>query len=251
MHLKVCLGMLLALFVTAAFAGTLPAPVKALQRQGLVIRGEMSAPPGFRGFLADYKGRRIPVYLLPDGKHTMIGNLFDADGRDLTRDAYAQAVRPTLDKETWQALEKSTWIAEGARHPHRIIYVISDTECPYCHRLWQQVQPMLAHGNVQVRYVMVAVIKPESLGRAAAILSDADPAAALRRHEANFRDSPIKPMLHVPAKLESRLQANNELMSQLGVSGTPAIIYHGADGRLHLIDGLPSDPGQVRAIFGS
>ena len=251
MHVKVWLGILLALLATGALAQTLPAPVKALQRQGLVIRGEMPAPPGFKGFLADYKGKRIPVYLLPDGQHTMIGSLFDASGHNLTRDAYAQAVRPMLDKETWQALENSTWIAEGAKHPHRVIYVISDTECPYCHRLWQQVQPMLDHGSVQVRYVLVAVIKPESLGRAAAILSESNPAAALRRHEAHFRDSPIKPMLHVPAKLESKLQANNNLMSQMGVSGTPAIIYRDADGHLRLIDGLPSDPRHIRAIFGS
>lgn len=251
MQVKVWFGMLLALFAAGAFAGTLPAPVKALESQGLSIRGEMPAPPGFKGFLADYKGQTIPVYLLPDGKHTMIGSLFDADGKNLTSDAYAKAVRPTLGAETWKALEQSTWIAEGARHPKRVIYVISDTECPYCNKLWRQVEPLLAHGTVQVRYVLVAVIKPESLGRAAAILSEPDPAAALRRHEAHFHDSPIKPMSHVPAKLESKLESNNSLMDRLGISGTPAIIFRDPDGKLQMIDGLPGDPKFIRAIFGS
>ena len=246
------LVLVLALFASVAFAASdLPAPIQALQKHGLTIRGKMPAPPGYKGYLADFKGQSLPVYLLPDGKHTVVGNLFDANGKDLTSGPFTRAMRPALDAKAWKALEDSAWIAEGAKHPKRVVYVISDTECPYCHRLWEKVQPLLAGGTVQVRYVMVAVISHDSMGRAAAILSAKDPAAALRRHEANYGHSPFKPMQPVPAKQRERLEANNTLMDALGVTGTPAVFYHDADGKLQRLDGLPSDDRAIRAIFGS
>lgn len=241
----------LVLFAASAAASDLPAPVQALQKQGLVIRGELPAPPGFHGYLAEYNGQRLPLYLLPDGKHVVIGNLFDAQGNDLTRGPFTQALKPKLDSGSWQALANSTWIAEGAVHPERVVYVFSDTECPYCHRLWQQVQPLLAGGKVQVRYVMVAVIRPESLGRAAAVLSARDPAGALRRHETNYGHSPITVMQHVPEAMAAKIDANNRLMDAFGVSGTPAIVWRDADGNLHLLDGMPSEAAHLKAIFGS
>ncbi len=241
----------LAMLSCSAVASTLPAPIQALQRQGIIIRGDMQAPAGFRGYLAEYGGSRMPVYLLPDGKHVVIGNLFDAQGNDMTRDAFMRAARPKLDAATWKALEKSTWIPEGASKPKRIVYVFDDTECPYCHRLWERVQPMLAGGDVQVRYIMVAVIRPESLGRAAAVLSATDPSAVLRTHEAHFGNSPIKPLTKIPASVRAKIEANNALMARLGATGTPAIVYRDGKGAIRMVDGMPSDPAQIRAIFGS
>jgi thiol:disulfide interchange protein DsbG len=241
----------MALFSAGAMAAQPPAPIQALQRKGLTIQGEMQAPPGFRGYLAEFQGQRLPVYLLPDGKHVVVGNLFDADGHDLTRGPFAAAVKPKLGPGAWKALAASTWIAEGAAHPRRVVYVFSDTECPYCHRLWQKVQPLLAGGTVQVRYVMVAVIRPESLGRAAAILSAADPAKAMRRHEKDFGHSPIRPMAHVPAAMMKKIEDNNRLMDQFGISGTPAILFRDPDGNLQRLDGMPDKPAYIKAIFGS
>jgi thiol:disulfide interchange protein DsbG len=129
--------------------------------------------------------------------------------------------------------------------------VFSDTECPYCHRLWQEVRPVLAGGTVQVRYIMVAVIRPESLGRAAAILSADDPAAALHLHEKDFGHSPIRPMAQVPAAVRKKIEANNALMDQFGISGTPAILFRDPDGNLQLLDGMPDKPAYIKAIFGS
>lgn len=249
--MKAWICMLLVLFAASANAAELPAPVKALQQQGLTIRGEMPAPKGFRGYIAEYRGDVMPVYLLPDGKHTVIGTLYDANGEDLTSDAFADAVQPKLGAADWKALADSIWIAEGARQPKRVVYVFSDTECPYCHRLWQEVQPLLAGGDVQVRYIMVAVIKQASLGRAAAVLTAKDPAAALRSHEAHYADSPIKPLQDIPADMHQRIVANNHLMNRLGAFGTPAIVYRDADGKVHMIAGLPQDPARLKAIFGS
>lgn len=230
-------------------ANVYPAPIAALVQRGLTIKGELPAPPGYKGYLADYAGQPVPVYLLPDGKHAVIGALFDAAGRDLTQGPLAEASMPVLPEATWKRLSDATWIAEGASHPKRIVYSFTDTECPYCHKLWQATQPLLAGGDVQVRYVMVAVIAPQSLGRAAAVLEAAEPAAAMRRHEAAFGHSPITPLQKVPAAVAERIQANNALMAKLGIAGTPGTLYKDSKGRVRMAVGM-LPPDQIRRIFG-
>ncbi len=226
-----------------------PAPVQALVDQGLVIKGPLPAPPGYTGYLGDFGGRPVPVYLLPDRKHAMVGTLFDAAGKDLTREPLEAASTPVLDEATWKRLGQASWVAEGATHPKRIVYVFTDTECPYCHKLWEASQPYLAQADIQVRHVLVAVIAPQSAGRAAAILDAPDPKAALQQHERAFGHSPISPQKDVPAATAQRIQDNNALMDSLGISGTPATVYKDAAGKIQMAVGmLPAD--RTREIFG-
>lgn len=244
---------LFACAATAATAAELPAPVRALQARGVHIHGGMSAPPDFRGFLGEYRGQPVPVYLLPDGRHVVIGSLYGARGHDLTHAAFARAraAAAALPADTGRRLAASRWIAEGAHHARRVVYVFTDTECVYCHRLWLQLQPLLAQGAVQVRYVLVAVIDGHSLGRAAALLSAPDPATAMRRHEADFGRSPIAPMTDPPPPLRRAIEADGALMTRLGGYATPTIVYRDRDGHWQLLTGLPHDPARLRAIFGT
>ena len=225
-----------------------PAPIQALVGQGITIKGTLPAPAGYKGFLGDYGGRPVPIYLLPDGQHAMIGTLFDAAGKDLTQGPLATASTPALDEATWARLGKSTWIAEGSSKPKRIVYVFTDTECPYCHKLWQAIQPLLAGGDVQVRNVMVAVIAPRSAPRAAALLAAPDPRTALQQHESAFGHSAIAPLKEVPANLAQQISDNNDLMDQLGISGTPATVYKDADGKIRMAVGM-LPPDRIQAIF--
>jgi thiol:disulfide interchange protein DsbG len=227
-----------------------PAPVQALVKQGLVIKGPLRAPDGYTGYVGEYGGRPVPVYLLPDRQHAMVGTLFDATGKDLTQEPLEAATRPALDATTWARLDKAAWIAEGATRPKRIVYVFTDTECPYCHKLWEATQPYLAAGDVQVRHVMVAVIAPQSAGRAAALLTAPDPRAAMAKHERAFGHSPVQPLKDVPAAAAGRIEANNALMDSLGISGTPATVYKDPQGKIRMAVGM-LPPDRIKAIFGS
>lgn len=235
---------------SAPSAGKYPAPIEALAKQGLTIKGPLPAPPGYTGYLADYGGRPVPVYLLPDGKHAMVGTLFDAVGNDLTQAPLSAASTPVLDEATWQRLSEASWIAEGAKDPKRIVYVFTDTECPYCHHLWKATQPLLADGDVQVRHIMVAVIAPQSPGRAAALLDSPDPTATLHQHENAFGHSPVVPLKDVPVATLKRIQANNLLMQDLGIEGTPGIVYKDAEGKIRMVVGM-QPPDEVKSIFGN
>ena len=241
----VCLALLLA---ACAQAQDYPAPVQALTGRGISIKGVLPAPAGFKGYVGEYKGQPMPVYLLPDGKHVAIGTLFDATGNDLTQAPLQAATAPSLDAALWAELGKATWIAEGATKPKRIVYEFTDTECPYCHKLWQATQPLLANGDVQVRHIIVAVIAPKSLNRAATILGAPNQKAMLHQHENSFGHSTVQPTATVSAAIMKSIAANEQLMQKLGIQGTPATIYKDASGKIHMAQGmLPDD--QLQAIF--
>lgn len=246
--MKAWLVALTFLLAACAQAQDYPAPIQALASQGVTIKGRLPAPAGFKGYVGSYQGQAMPVYLLPDGKHVVIGTLLDAQGNDLTRQPLQAAMAPSLSEATWTDLGKASWIAEGASRPKRIVYVFTDTECPYCHKLWLATQPLLAGGDVQVRHVMVAVIAPQSLNRAAAILDAPDPKAALHRHENTFGHSTVQPLASVPETTKKRIAANVALMQKLGIQGTPATVYKDAAGKIRMVAGmLPDD--RLKSIF--
>lgn len=241
------IGILLA---SQAAARDLPAPIRALTAKGITIVGPLPAPPGFRGYIGKFSGQLTPVYLMPDGRHVTIGVIYDRHGRDLTHAAFRAALAPGPDPAVWPRLGRTHWIAEGAAHPRRIVYVFTDTECTYCHALWLAMQPYLRQGDVQVRHILVAVIAPLSRTRGAAVLAADDPAAAMRRHEQAFGHSPVKPLASVPEPIEAQFNVNLRLMNGLDAFATPTIVYRDASGRLHMSLGTP-DPMTLRAILGS
>nr|WP_277344544.1 thiol:disulfide interchange protein DsbG [Oleiagrimonas sp. C23AA] len=230
-------------------AQALPAPVAALAAKGVKIAGRMAAPDGFQGFLGNYDGQPVPVYLLPGGKVVSIGSLYDAHGNDLTQEALRKAASPNLKAADWRALAQSRWFAIGAQKPRRIIYLFVDTECGYCHQLWQKLTPYLSDGEIQLRLVLVAMISPKSEGRAAAILEHDHPGMMWARHEAAWGHSPIQPLKTVPAKIAADLKANAALMHHLGAFGTPTVVYRQSAKHLRLIQGL-SSPAAIKQVFG-
>lgn len=242
--------LLFALSLTAcAQAQDYPAPIRALAGKGITIKATLPAPAGFKGYVGNFQGEKLPIYLLPDGKHVLIGSVFDESGNNLTEAPLQAASRIALTEATWNELAKSTWIAEGSTKPKRIVYVFTDTECPYCHKLWLASQPLLVGGDVQVRNIMVAVIAPQSLYRAAAVLDSSDPLATLRQHENSYGHSSVAPAKTVSAATAKHVAANIALMEELNIHGTPAVVYKDSTGKVRMLSGMPSDD-RMKAIFG-
>lgn len=237
---------------SAAPVSTSPAAASVVQQalaaEGLVINGSLDAPAGYRGYLANYRGQELPVYALPDGRHVMIGTLFDVNGENLTAQAMAQAASNSFGEAQWRQLESSAWVTEGNPKAQRIVYAFVDTRCPYCRQFWQQSQPWLTKGGVQIRNILVGVIAPESLPEAAAILAARDPARAWNRNEQNF-NAPAAPAGNPSAAATAKVKSNTDLMRQLGFMGTPAIVWKDAHGQIHVLQGLPRDPQALAAVF--
>ncbi|WP_458071921.1 thiol:disulfide interchange protein DsbG [Rhodanobacter sp. BL-MT-08] len=150
---------------------------------------------------------------------------------------------------SWAALDKSTWIVEGNPRARHIVYVFTDTECKYCRKLWQAMQPFLKTGQLQTRHVMVAVIAEDSAGRGAAMLDAAHPAAALKANE-DSREPRLAPESPIPRATLTKLAHNETLMHTLGAQGTPAIVYLDHDGNVKMAQGVPP-PDVMAQIFGN
>jgi thiol:disulfide interchange protein DsbG len=240
---------LLALPGSATPAEELPAPIKAIEARGATIIAPFDAPSGLRGYAALYNGQGIALYLTADGKHVLIGNLLDAQGEDLTHAPLDKLVYEPLGKEMWARMENSTWIADGSDDAPRIIYMFSDPNCPYCNLFWKQARPWVEAGKVQVRHIMVGMLRADSAGKSAALLSAERPEAALNEHEAAGKASKLKALERIPAEVQKQLDANLGLMSELGGTATPAIFYLDDNGRLQMQQGVPQ-PQVLAEIMG-
>lgn len=145
----------------------------------------------------------------------------------------------------WQRLQRAAWVAQGAEHPEHVVYVITDANCPFCHDLWLSLQPLYAH-KLQVRYVMVGILSSSSPGKAAAVLEAPSPSVALDRNEkqwARLTDDPgggIAPLRKPRTATLAALEANERLMHDLGLQGTPGLIYRGADALMHVNQSAPN-----------
>ncbi|MFD2884434.1 thiol:disulfide interchange protein DsbG [Pseudomonas lini] len=156
-------------------AEELPEAIKKIEAKGAKIVGTFDAPDGLRGYAAQYQNRGMALYLTPDGKHVLLGNLYDAQGNDLSSAPLQKLVYAPMAKEVWAKMEASNWIGDGNKDAPRIVYLFSDPNCPYCNMFWEQARPWVKAGKVQLRHIMVGIIREDSPGKSAALLAAKDP----------------------------------------------------------------------------
>lgn len=238
MYIKIMLTALLGLTAAAAQAQDYPQALRSLDRFGVEIEAEFEAPGGLTGYVGQAHGQPLAVYLTPDGEHVIIGPMLDASGNDLTErhiDRYLP--KPDLGA-VWDQLEQADWVREGAADAERVVYVFTDPNCPFCNAFWRASRPYVGE-DAQLRHIMVGILRPDSLPKAARIMAADDPAAALAEHERTHDDGGIAPLQPVPAELERRIRANNGLMQSLGAHATPAIYFKDEDGNVQQLMGMP------------
>ncbi|HHH9650084.1 TPA: thiol:disulfide interchange protein DsbG [Pseudomonas aeruginosa] len=240
----------LALLTTSAMAADLPKPIRILQAKGISIAGEFDAPSGMKGYAAEYRGQGMTLYLTPDGDHIISGRMFDAQGNDQSQAVLERLVYAPLGKKMWERMEKSDWISDGDSSAPLKIYVFGDANCPYCTAFWSKARPWVDAGKVELRHIMLGIIKADSSAKAAALMAAADPSRALHEHESTGRASTLKAMSKIPADLQKKLDANMELAEDMGVAATPAIFYLGKDGRLEQQQGVPQSEADLVSILG-
>ena len=230
-------------------AEELPQAIKQLQAKGAVIKGSFDAPNGLRGYAAEYQNNGIALYLTPDGKHVLVGSLFDEQGQDLSAEPLEKLVYAPMSKAIWAKMEKTAWIADGKPDAPRTVYLFSDPNCPYCNMFWQQARPWVESGKVQLRHIMVGIIREDSPGKSAALLAANDPAKALQQHEKAGKASSLKALDNIPENVQKQLDSTLALMEELGLAATPAIFYLDEQGRLQSQQGAPR-PETLGKILG-
>ncbi|WP_210015286.1 thiol:disulfide interchange protein DsbG [Pseudomonas palmensis] len=240
----------LGMFATQlAVAEELPKAVQQIEAKGAKVTGSFDAPNGLKGYAAQFQNRGVALYLTPDGKHVLVGSLFDEQGQDLSEAPLEKLVYAPMAKQVWAKLDKTAWIADGKADAPRVVYLFSDPNCPYCNMFWQQTRPWVDSGKVQLRHIMVGIIRADSPAKSAALLASADPQKALQAHESAGKASTLKPLAKIPAQVQAKLDANLALMEELGLSATPAIFYLDDKGQLQTQQGAPR-PEMLGKILG-
>ncbi|QBF25983.1 thiol:disulfide interchange protein DsbG [Pseudomonas tructae] len=244
--LTLALGLLTSQVVVAE---ELPKAIQQMEAKGAKIKGSFDAPDGLRGYAAEYQNRGLALYLTADGKHVLVGSLFDEQGKDLSQAPLEKLVYAPMAKEVWAKMEKTAWIADGKANAPRIVYLFSDPNCPYCNMFWQQARPWVESGKVQLRHIMVGIIREDSPGKSAALLASNDPAKALAQHEKAGKASTLKALDKIPEAVQAKLDANLATMEELGLSATPAIFYLDEQQQLQTQQGAPR-PELLGKILG-
>ena len=224
--------LLLALLPAAVHAEELPAPVKAIEKQGITILKSFDAPGGMKGYLGKYQDMGVTIYVTPDGKQAISGYMYNEKGENLSNALIEKEIYAPAGREMWQRMEKASWILDGKKDAPVIVYVFADPFCPYCKQFWQQARPWVESGNVQLRTLLVGVIKSESPATAAAILASKDPAKTWHDYEASGGKMTLTLPATPPAEQMKTLNINQKLMDDLGANVTPAIYYMSKDNTL-------------------
>lgn len=241
--------LMLTLLPLTLHAEDLPAPVKAIEKQGITIIKSFDAPGGMKGYLGKYQEMGVTIYVTPDGKHAISGYMYDDAGTNLSEKLFNQELYGPAGRELWKRMEKAEWILDGQKTAPRVVYVFADPYCPYCKQFWQQARPWVESGKVQIRTLMVGVIKPESPAAAAAILSAKDPAKSWHEYEQSNGKMTLALPKTIPPAIMRSLNLNQKIMDDLGANATPAIYYMNEENVLQQAVGLP-DAEKLKTIMG-
>ncbi|STI19165.1 disulfide isomerase/thiol-disulfide oxidase [Escherichia coli] len=203
-----------------------------------------------KGYLGKYQDMGVTIYLTPDGKHAISGYMYNEKGENLSNTLIEKEFTHQPDAKCgngWNNPTGSSTVKKMRRSlstssPIRSAHIVNS--------FWQQARPWVDSGKVQLRTLLVGVIKPESPATAAAILASKDPAKTWQQYEA----SGGKLKLNVPANVSTEqmkvLSDNEKLMDDLGANVTPAIYYMSKENTLQQAVGLP-DQKTLNIIMGN
>jgi thiol:disulfide interchange protein DsbG len=103
---------------------------------------------------------------------------------------------------------------------------------------------------LKVHIIQVGFLKPSSLGKAAAILSSKDPAAALTKDELKFNvsgeEGGITPNMS-DAEAVREVRENNAWMAAQEIRGTPYLLYRNTKGKPQAVAGYVADASSLMA----
>ena len=241
----VALGLLLSFssthLVAAAVPNKLPAPIQHLKNKGLDIVREFPVGASISGWVVSLEGSDTLVYTTTDGEFLISGVLLDAQGNDLTQEHQ----KKWLPKPSWNDLAGSHFVTEKNladskdTPPKSTIYMFFDANCPFCHLSWLALQPYRQAG-LEIRWIPVAYLKPDSRDKAAAILSaPKNQQAALFEKSMQAFGQPTASLNKIPNdKDKAQLEKNMALMQAFGLNGTPGWIWLNQAGEVETHSGM-------------
>jgi thiol:disulfide interchange protein DsbG len=215
-----------------------------------------------------HNGAQFQVfYASPDNARVMPGVMWDAAGKDLTRDQVASipGTIPTVTigadtaagstAATGQLNGSADLIAVAQRTTHGSIgnaaapelWMFMDPQCSFSVRAMQALTPFVAAGKVRLNVIPLSILDGEDNGMST-------------RNALNLVSIPADQLVSAwergnttgnPAPdASSKLQMNMAAAAAIHLQGTPTLIWRKADGSAGRVDGIPPDMAALVASIG-
>lgn len=144
------------------------------------------------------------------------------------------------------------WVADG--HGPKILYDFVDPNSPYSHALFEELAPLIAHHQIMVRQIIVGYLTTSSAGKAAAIMTSANPLRTLRYGERHYTTAGGSAITPVPVNAASQHLLHKDFQVLAMVEGNPwmrlapLLIYKGLQDRVHIFQSRLSRPELQKII---
>lgn len=155
-------------------------------------------------------------YVDPEVTFVLAGRMFDPTSReDLTQKRLDTALKVDF-KSLPLAQAVKTVRGDGSR----VLVTFEDPNCGYCKRLWQNMAELK---NVTIYTFLYPILSPDSMEKSKAIWCSKNRAASWDEYMVQNKATPA-----AAADCKTPLEQNVALGQQLGINGTPTIVF--ADG---------------------
>ena len=215
-----------------------------------------SAPMGLIGLVVSGgPGRTAVLYASPNGLYLINGQIYGADGQNYTRAAQQLYLPPPpTPAQNFAALKETHSFLWGKKSATKELWMIFDPDCIFCHKSYESLKVLVGEGKLKVHIIAVGFLKPDAMGKSAAIVGASSPSAALASDEdkydvaaeeggaiADFRN----------AKALRWVQGNTAWMKAHGITGTPYMLWRDPSGRVRAEAGYESDVAALMARIGT
>jgi thiol:disulfide interchange protein DsbG len=247
--------------VSGATVELAPAQLEAIASGNIT---DLGIEHGLQGYFVRSGPQFQVFYATPDKERLIPGVMWDAAGKDLTRQqvAHIAGAVPTVvvaGSEPGQSdgtavavralpsVQKAAFGTIGPASAPRL-FMLVDPQCIYSVRALQMLQPYVAGGRLQLSVIPVAVLDHEDQGQstrsALALLSK--PADQLvSAWQAGRVNDALSP------EAEERLRINMAIAQAIRLKGTPTFVWRKPDGTEGRIDGIPNSMDGLVSSIGS
>jgi thiol:disulfide interchange protein DsbG len=230
----------------------------------------LGATHGLAGYFVRNGQEFQVLYATPDGERLIPGVMWDASGRNVTRDQVTPIAGtiPTVEiandggaadrvsapsssppsTGSPLAVARETVFGSYGDSAAPRLWMFIDPKCPFSIQAMARLQPLVEAKKVQVSVIPLAVIDYENQGEstksALAMLTKApaDMVAAWRAGDLAGAPDP---------SAELKLRTNMAAAGAVGVRGTPTLLWQKSDGTEGRVDGLPADINAVISSIGA
>ena len=179
-----------------------------------------TAYPGLCEAHVHLNGKTHIFYTGPSGDYFLMGQLYDsASGRNVTRETFEAITFFSPEEMNRMAGLSAFTIGQQGK----LLYYVTDPQCPYCKKGAETLQKMASAGEIQVRFLLFP-LESHKGAREQSVSTICD-RKSLHEFESGYRSD------NLCSEGVQKIDATRELLSQKGISGTPAYIFQ--DRRFH------------------